>query len=181
MSQIVLESTQNLVHLACTGDERAKCRLMDRCLPPLQRWARGRLPHYARSLADTDDLVQGTLVRTLQRLDAIDVRGTGSFLAYLRQCLLNAVRDEVRRASRWPQHAAGETTLEISAPLSDPAAMLDYERALSLLPEPKREAVILRIEFGMTFSEVAAELEMPSADAARMMVSRALIELAGNM
>jgi RNA polymerase sigma factor (sigma-70 family) len=181
MSQIVLESTQNLVHLACTGDERAKCRLMDRCLPPLQRWARGRLPHYARSLADTDDLVQGTLVRTLQRLDAIDVRGTGSFLAYLRQCLLNAVRDEVRRASRWPQHAAGETTLEISAPLSDPAAMLDYERALSLLPEPKREAVILRIEFGMTFAEVAAELEMPSADAARMMVSRALIELAGNM
>jgi RNA polymerase sigma factor (sigma-70 family) len=153
-----LESTQNLVNLACDGDELAKRRLMDRCLPPLQRWAHGRLPHYARGLADTDDLVQGTLMRTLQRLDTIEMRGTGSFVAYLRQCLLNAVRDEVRRANRWPERPDGEAALEVAAPLPDPAALLDYERALSLLPEPKRDAVILRIEFGMTFAEVAAEL-----------------------
>jgi RNA polymerase sigma-70 factor (ECF subfamily) len=56
--------------------------------------------------------------------------------------------------------------------------MAAYERALTQLPELKRNAVIMRVEFGMSFDEIAAELGRPSANAARMMVSRALSELA---
>ncbi|MEM7708525.1 MAG: sigma factor-like helix-turn-helix DNA-binding protein [Pseudomonadota bacterium] len=53
-----------------------------------------------------------------------------------------------------------------------------YERALTKLPDMKRNAVIMRLEFGMTSEEIATELERPSANAARMTVSRAVDELA---
>lgn len=183
MSQNALESTQELVGLVRAGDQAAKGRLVDRCAPLLQRWARGRLPHYARNLADTDDLVQGTLLRTLQRLDSIELRGPGSFLAYMRQCLLNAVRDEIRRTRRHPEQPLETSRSDsgLAAVESDLEALVDYEKALSVLPRRQREAVILRVEFDLTFPEVASELDMPSADAARMTVTRALVRLADSM
>jgi DNA-directed RNA polymerase specialized sigma24 family protein len=52
-----------------------------------------------------------------------------------------------------------------------------YERALARLPADKQEAVFLRIEMGYTHEEVAAELDLRSADAARMLVARALVQL----
>ena len=55
---------------------------------------------------------------------------------------------------------------------------LDYEQALARLSPEQREAVILRLEFGMGWAEIAAATERASADAARMLVSRALVELA---
>jgi hypothetical protein len=58
-------STLVLLNRASGGDERARNALYSRYLPRLQRWARGRLPHKARGLVDTDDLVQDTLLRTL--------------------------------------------------------------------------------------------------------------------
>ena len=176
-----LESTQELVGLARAGDESAKSRLMDRCLPLLQRWARGRLPHYARNLAETDDLVQGTLLRTLQRLDVIELNDSGSFLAYMRQCLLNAVRDEIRRTSRRREQSLEDKPTDPVAAQTDLEALADYQKALSILPAHKREAVILRVEFGLTFPEIATELAMPSADAARQLVTRSLLRLADAM
>jgi hypothetical protein len=58
------ESTFHLINLARAGDREALERLFARHLKPLQSWARGRLPGWARDLADTDDLVQDTLVQT---------------------------------------------------------------------------------------------------------------------
>jgi RNA polymerase sigma-70 factor (ECF subfamily) len=58
------ESTFHLIDLAKAGDQAALDRLFDRHLKPLRRWARGRLPGWARDLADTDDLVQETLLQT---------------------------------------------------------------------------------------------------------------------
>jgi RNA polymerase sigma-70 factor (ECF subfamily) len=52
-----------------------------------------------------------------------------------------------------------------------------YEEALGALDERQREAVILRIEFGYSHEEVAEALGAPSANAARMIVTRALVRL----
>jgi RNA polymerase sigma-70 factor (ECF subfamily) len=79
------ESTFSLVERAQAGDEEAFDRLIARHLPPLRRWARGRLPKWARDIADTDDLVQDTLLQTFRRLNVFEVRGQGALLAYLRQ------------------------------------------------------------------------------------------------
>jgi RNA polymerase sigma-70 factor (ECF subfamily) len=53
-----------------------------------------------------------------------------------------------------------------------------FEKALATLPEEQQQAVILRIEFGYSHSQIAQALGKPSQDAARVMVSRALAELA---
>ena len=64
---VEVESTFHLLGQARAGDQEALERLFARHLKPLQRWARGRLPTWARDLADTDDLVQDTLAQTFKR------------------------------------------------------------------------------------------------------------------
>lgn len=178
-----LESTALLLDRARDGDEAARSSLLTRYLPVLHRWARGRLPSYARDLAETADLVQMTLLRALDNLDRFESQGEGAFLGYLRQILLNAVRDEVRRAARRPGHDVLPESLAGREPSALERAigrqrLERYEAALEQLEERQRQAVVLRLEFGYSHAEIAEALDAPSANAARMIVSRALLRLA---
>ena len=178
-----LESTAMLFAQVREGDSQARERLFTKYLPLLRRWAHGRLPQYARDLADTDDLVQVSLLRALNHIEEFEPRREGAFIAYLRRIVLNAVRDEIRRVVRRPNAVALSEDLPTQAPsLLEKAigkeAVEAYEAALTALPEEKQEAVILRIEFGMSYPEIAEALGAPSANAARMMVVRATVQLA---
>ncbi len=97
------ESTADLLERARAGDGEAMDRLFARYIPLLQRWASGRLPQWARDLADTQDLVQETLLQTFRRIDSFEYRGEGSFHAYLRQVLVNRIRQEFRRTAIRPE------------------------------------------------------------------------------
>jgi RNA polymerase sigma factor (sigma-70 family) len=180
------ESTATLLSLLRQGDDAARERLMARYLPMLRRWAHGRLPQFARDLNDTNDLVQITLLSALRNLDQFHSQHEGALLAYLRTSLMNAIRGEMRRVGRagvmvaLPENSEA-LGVEQSAPRLDSDQWLDYENALAKLPEHKREAVLLRLEFGMSYAEIAAALDRPSEAAASMMVSRALIELAQHL
>src|SRR5262245_2387817 len=181
-----LETTYALFARIRLGDEQARQVLFARFLPVLTRWAHGRLPIHARGLADTDDLVQITLARALQRMDAFEPRGEGAFLAYLRRILLNSVREELRRSRAKPSSAADG--IERVDPAPSPVERLvaretlgRYEAALGALPADVQEAVILRIEFDYGYEQIAEALGRPSANAARMTVSRALLKLAEAM
>ncbi len=178
-----LESTASLLSRIRGGDAAARERLIRRFLPPLQRWARGRLPLRARDLLDTDDLVQVGLLRALNSMKGFDPRHEGAFLAYLRQIVLNQIRDEIRRSDRRPERKSLDEEMPEGGPSPLEQAIgkeaLDrYERALSTLPEEHQEAVIMRVEMGFTHREVAEALGCPSANAARMIVARALVRLA---
>jgi RNA polymerase sigma-70 factor, ECF subfamily len=160
--------------------------LFARYLPQLQRWARGRLPRWARDLADTPDVVQETLLQTFKRIDGFDYRGEGAFLAYLRQGVMNRVRDELRKAQVRPESTGLDPELrdEGVSPLDaaiGQRALERYEVALQRLKEEEREMVIARVEMGLTYSEIAAAFGKPSFDAARMAVGRALVRLAAEM
>jgi RNA polymerase sigma-70 factor, ECF subfamily len=96
------ESTFHLIDRARSGDQEALERLFDHHLKPFQRWASGRLPCWARDLADTDDLVQDTLIQTFKRIEGFEPRRVGALQAYLRQAVLNRIRDELRRKGRQP-------------------------------------------------------------------------------
>jgi len=172
------DSTADLLARIKGGSSDARERLFARALPVLQRWARGRLPDRARDALDTDDLVQVTLLRTLLKLDDFEHRGEGAFLAYLRQVMLNAIRERVRRAGRRPlQVELPENLIDRAPPVLEALVGQDraarYEEALAGLPEDMRHAIILRHEFEYSFAEVADALSRPSADAARMLVRRA--------
>src|SRR5690606_20789896 len=123
---------------------------------------------------ETDDLVQITFLRALNRLDEFESQRSGAFLAYLRTILMNAVREELRRRQSRPQ----PTVMSDSLPSLQPSAVEQaigeqtlqaYEQALLRLPEEKRLGVIMRVEFNMSYEEIAAELERPSINATRMM------------
>jgi RNA polymerase sigma-70 factor (ECF subfamily) len=176
------ESTLALLLKAQDGDSAARDRLFERCLPRLQRWARGRLPGFARELVETDDLVQETLYRVLRRLPSFEVRHEGALHAYLRQVLLNRMRDEVRRAVRRP--ASEELTEAQPDPTASPLelamgkeAVERYETALLGLRPRDREAVVGRIELQYSYEELALALDLPTANAARMAAARALERL----
>jgi RNA polymerase sigma-70 factor (ECF subfamily) len=53
-----------------------------------------------------------------------------------------------------------------------------YEKALAQLSEEQQLAVVLRVEYAFSYKEIAEELQGPSANAARMVVTRALARLA---
>lgn len=179
-----MESTATLLVRARNGDVPAREHLAARYLQLLGRWAHGRLPNAARDLVDTDDLVQVTLVRALQNLENFEHRGEGAFLAYLRQILLNQIRNEARRARRRPEHVELSEALDGSlqpSPLEDAIGsdrLRDYEAALSRLGDAQREAVILRLELDMRYREIAEALEVPTANAARALVGRGIVHLA---
>ena len=177
-----LESPGSLLAQGRAGDAEAWCRLVTHYLPALLRWAHGRLPARARDLADTDDLVQITLLKALNKMDGFELKGEGAFFAYLRRILLNQIRDEVRRSGRSPgrAHLTDDLPDADASPLEQAIGreVLDaYEAALAALPPQQREAVVLRIEFGFTLEQVAEALESHSVDAARMVVTRALLRL----
>jgi RNA polymerase sigma factor (sigma-70 family) len=172
--------------LAKQGDVRAREQLLARYLPRLARWASGRLPMFARSLLDTSDLVQETLLRTLEGLDRIEVRGPGGFQAYVRQAVLNRIQDQVRWASRRRGSEVVSEHLQDRAPspLDDVIGadvVARYERGLSRLSEEDCELLHLRIELDFDYEEIAAMTGKPSRDAARMAVQRALARLADAM
>ena len=159
---------------------------MDRYLPRLSRWASGRLPRWARDLSDTDDMVQDTLIRSVANLDHFEARGEGALQAYLRGAVMNRIRDEIRRRGRQPALAPldPEVAAQGLSPLESAIGaetLAKYDRALDRLDAETREAVIARIEMGCSYAEIAELMDKPSADAARMMVSRALVRLAEEM
>ncbi len=181
-----METTAILLDRWKSGDERAREAVFQRTLPILQRWAHGRIPPHARNLADTEDLVQVTLLRALNLLHEFDCRREGAFLAYLRRGILNAVRDQIRRAAvRRPAGIEPEALASAGpSPLEQVVGrdvMESYEAALARLPEEQQEAVLMRLEFGMDWPAIAAALGRPSPNAARMLVSRALARLAEDM
>ena len=185
-STTLSESTFSLVERAQQGDERALDRLMARHLTPLRRWARGRLPQWARDGTDTDDLVQHALLQTFKRLDHIEIRGPGALQAYLRQAVLNQVRNELRRTGRRPgiTDLDGEEVDPGLSPLEQAIgreAVERYEQALMRLTPGEREAIIGRVEMGYSYEELADALDKPSAEAARKAAKRALIRLAEEM
>ncbi|HVL66355.1 MAG TPA: sigma-70 family RNA polymerase sigma factor [Vicinamibacterales bacterium] len=179
-----LESSVELIHRARGGDAGALDELLRRYRPRLTRWATGRLPRSARALMDTGDIVQETLVKAVRHFDRIDVQNEGALQAYLRRALVNRLNDEYRR----PRPPNAELDSGIAAPDRSPLeeviskeTIARYEGALSRLRECDRQAVLLRIEMCYGYEEIARMLGKPSADAARVAVSRAVARLCREM
>ena len=175
-------ATAILISRARDGDVDAREALFARFLPVLREWAHRRLPVNARDLNETADLVQITLLRALNHLEDFESRGEGAFLAYLRAILLNVIRQEIRRSDRRGVHESlHETLVSPYVSLVERSIGMEqlerYQRALASLSEDRQHAVLLRIEFGYSYAQIAEALDKPSPDAARMTVVRALEEL----
>ncbi len=119
-------------------------------------------------------------------MDAFEPRGTGALFAYLRQAVLNRIRDELRRKARQPEVGGfdGREPDPAPSPLEQAIgqeALERYERALNRLKAEDQEAIISRIEIGCSYQELAEALNKPTAEAARKAAQRALVRLAEEM
>jgi RNA polymerase sigma-70 factor, ECF subfamily len=181
-----VESSFDLVLRAKGGDDGAIEELCARYLPRLKRWAHGRVPASSRSMLDTEDLVQDVLLQTVRHVDTFQPRHEGAFAGYMRRALLNRLCDEGRKGRRRPIVASIEDEHEDEGPSPLESAigkdaLERYEAALERLKPQDRELIIARVELGFSAAEIAAEFGKPSAAAAQMAVSRALVKLAEEM
>jgi RNA polymerase sigma-70 factor (ECF subfamily) len=122
----------------------------------------------------------------MRRLEDVELRWPGALQAYLRQAIVNRVRDELRKKGRRPE-ATDLDGIQLEGGLSPLEEAIGreaadrYERALAALKPEEREAIIGRVEMGYSYEELAEVLEKPSAEAARKAAQRALVRLASHM
>jgi RNA polymerase sigma-70 factor (ECF subfamily) len=169
-------------HLDGRGHGTAIVRFLERYARGLRRWTHGRLPRWARTIADTSDLVQDALLRTLQRRDRFEDRGARALGAYLREAVRNRIRDEHRRiAYRGASCPVPESLADAALSPLDSAIQADMERryleALASLSAADRELIVAHVELDYTHQQLGC-MTGRTANAARMALHRAIGRLA---
>jgi len=180
------DSTLDVLERAKRGDRSAAVDLLVRAIPAVRRWAHGRRPPGARGVFDTDDMVQSGVLRTLRRLDDFEPRTVGGLQAYLRQSVLNRIRDEARKLVRRGLPVQVPENLSDGGIDPETQAIVEQQSgrfltALRRLRPEDRQVIIWRLELGYSFKEIADQLDKRSPDAARMQYSRALARLRTEM
>ncbi len=126
-----------------------------------------RLRRFARALAGdcvvADDLVQDCLERALSRLhlfrDKTNIRAW--LFTILRNLFLNQRRGIARRPKEVPFDDDQQPLRETVAQQGQGLAVRDLGRALSRLPDPQREVILLIGLEGMSYKETAKILGVP--------------------
>jgi RNA polymerase sigma-70 factor (ECF subfamily) len=152
---------EELVARSISGDNESFNEL-------ILRWER---PIYAlayRTIGreeDARDVCQETFLRAFRALPRF--RGQAKFSSWLYRIALNLCRDWVRKERRTPVVQAPEDMdlMELAA-AAEPSESIEnlvarkdvtraVERAMALLPEEQRTAIVLKEYHGLTFQEIA--------------------------
>lgn len=120
---------------------------------------------------DARDVAQETFLRAFRALGGF--KGQAKFSSWLYRITLNLCRDWMRRERRAPvaQAPEGVDLVELAAE-TEPAESIEHlvarrelgravARAMALLPDEQRTAIILKEYHGLTFQEIADLLDCP--------------------
>jgi len=144
------------------GDPQALCRIYSRYETDLLTLAASLLGR--KDLAG--DVLQDVFVRFIESIDRFEL--TGSLKGYLATCIVNRARDYLRKDRRRvgePLETAHGTASGQHGPLD---AIIAGERrqlvraALAELPGEQREVVLLHLQTGLRFREIAAAQGIPA-------------------
>ena len=126
---------------------------IEAAIPALRRYARA----LTRETETADDLVQDTLVRALRSEHLFH---GGEVRSWLYTILTNLNRNRLRSLSRRPTLTSIEDNDAPDA-AGPEAGSRDIERALALLVEEQRTALLLVVLEGLTYREVAEVQGVP--------------------
>lgn len=152
-------------------------------LPRLRQFAQRHLPAGGRGAIGADDVVQEAVMKSLRQLHRFEFRHDGAFLAYLRKSILHRIVDEIRRAHRRPALISLSRLESIDRAVSPlerliaKSHMRRYKDQLAKLSDRDRRLIVLRMEQGLSYADVAARLGMRTESAARMAITRAIRRL----
>ena len=118
------------------------------------------------------------LLNALRRLKHLDPDREDQLQGYLRRSLVNLIRDDFRRARRTPPaEPLDENMLAWTpTPLRQTMvleAMRRYRAALERLTPRGRAAIVGRFEKGLSYEQLAGQLNRPTPAVARLAVVRA--------
>jgi RNA polymerase sigma-70 factor (ECF subfamily) len=193
-----LTRTIELVQRAQNGDRRSLERILDRYYDRVRKIVRIRLGARLREALDSGDILQETFMVAAQKFDEFVPEGEASLINWLSKLA------EHKITAAADHHGAKKRSLDRKVPLAQrgddsseslspdpqdraptpPDAVAHAEQAkiveecVSDLPEPYRELIVLRDYLGAGWAEIASRTGRPSEAAARMMHSKAFVELA---
>jgi RNA polymerase sigma-70 factor (ECF subfamily) len=120
---------------------------------------------------DARDVAQETFLRAFRALSGF--KGQAKFSSWLYRITLNLCRDWIRRERRTPiaQTPEGVDIIELAGEAVDTESVDDLvsrkelsravAKAMALLPDEQRTAIILKEYHGLTFQEIADLLDCP--------------------
>src|SRR6266511_3635403 len=152
---------EELVAKSIGGDADSFNELVLRCERPIYAIAYRTIGREE----DARDVCQETFLRAFRALPGF--RGQAKFSSWLYRIALNLCRDWVRRERRTPvvQPPEDVDVMELAAAAEPSESIEDLvarhdlsravERAMTLLPEEQRTAIVLKEYHGLTFQEIA--------------------------
>lgn len=118
------------------------------------------IAHRMLGPADADDATQEVFLTCLRKLSAF--RGDAAFTTWLHRVTLNVCHDALRRRAREAPPREEEGSEPASRDFADAAAAaIDVQRALALVPEEFRTALVLHDIQDLPYDEIAAILGAP--------------------
>jgi RNA polymerase sigma factor (sigma-70 family) len=156
-------------------------------LPRLTQFAERHLTPDARGTLAAADVVQEAVMKSIRHLHRFEFRHDEAFLAYLRKSIRHRIVDEIRRAKRRPRLVAlgmYESADQGLSPLERVIARSQakrYRDALASLREHDRRLIVLRVEYGLSYEDIAGHLGLRTESAARMALRRAIDRLGANV
>src|SRR5262245_2294576 len=188
---VSLGISRELLDQAKSGSPEALNHLYERCAGRLLAFIRLRLGRELRSRLESRDILQATLLKSLQHVGELKGEETRSVMAWLARIAEHEIRDCADFHHRQRRDAAREMVLEDDAPLPGltrsalSRVILDeqakrLEEALETLSPAHREIILLRKFEELSFAEIAQRLGKTD-DACRMLLARAMTALTVKM
>jgi RNA polymerase sigma-70 factor (ECF subfamily) len=144
------------IRAAQSGDRSGFARLVDRYWDRLYRW----LYHLTRDRHTAEDLAQETFLKTLAAIGSF--RPGSNFRAWVFRIghnnFVNQKRADRRAKHPLPDDAAGPESCGPVHAAEDREALEVVAKAVTELPSDFRAALLLRVEEGLSFREVAKVL-----------------------
>ena len=171
-----------LMRLVSGGDATAFEQLIER----LQALVAGTVARMLGSNSDVEDIAQQVFIRVWKSAGRYVARA--KFTTWLLKITRNLVFNEMRRAKRHPhlpvqiEPEADEIPLKDEATATPDATLLQaelqaaIEKAITLLPETQRMAIVLRRYEELSYEEIADVLDL-SVPAVKSLLFRARTEL----
>jgi RNA polymerase sigma factor (sigma-70 family) len=175
-------STLTLVRRGIEGNLAACDEAFQRLVPRIRRWTHRRLWQRLRTVDDSMDLLQSVVLGFWRNRHRVRLERAGDLDAYIRESVRRRIINLAQRAHRSPETVCLNFDLPSDGRSPLEQAIREFERlavqrALARVSEDDRVLILARFEMGYSYTQIAGLYRLPSCDAARMAVNRALVRL----